>query len=131
MLHELGLALLLRRAARHEQITGEEHHGFVILIERRRLYPQQAAIRTRFGRWHFKYFARGVQFAARPDRARPTEIVETDAKNAARRLELAIDHQTHGHPCSVPAACRQSAKRRFLRSHLIEMKRLRIELLGV
>src|SRR5271169_1625016 len=69
-----------------------------------------------------------MQFVAGPNRTWPAQIVETDAENAASRLEFAVDHQPHRHRSGVPAARRQALKRRFARRFFVGMERLRIEL---
>src|SRR6202023_1201996 len=102
-----------RRTARHQKVAGEHLHDFVVLIERRVLHPDHAAIGPRFGRADFEHLALDVQLVAGAHRTRPAQLVEADAENAAGRLERAVDHKPHGDRSGVPAAGRQSLERRI------------------
>src|SRR6202050_2298625 len=117
-------------ASRHQEIAGELLHGFVVLIVGGGAHPDRAAIGFGLRGPHFEYFALGMQFVAGAYRLWPTERIEADPKNAASRLEVAIDQEPHGQRGRVPAAGSQSAERRFFRRVLVEMIGLRIELLG-
>src|ERR1700692_2130693 len=86
-----------RRTARHQKVAGEHLHHFVVLIERRVLHPDHAAIGLRFRRPHFEHLALDAQLVAGPHRERPTQLVEADTENAAGRPELAVDQKPHGH----------------------------------
>src|SRR6202051_3378986 len=77
-----------RRAAGHQEVGGEHLHGFVVLIERRVLHPDHAAIGLRFRRPHLEHLALDAQFVAAPHRERPAQLVEADAENAAGRPEF-------------------------------------------
>src|SRR5580704_6905717 len=119
-----------RRAARHQKVAGEHLHHFVVLIERRVLHPDHAAIGLRFRGPYFEHLAGDAKLVARPHRERPAQLVEADAQNAAGRPELAVDQKPHGDRCGVPATGRQSLERRLQRRRFVEMVELRIELLG-
>jgi hypothetical protein len=115
-------------AARNQEISGKNLYGFVVLVEGRRSNADHAAIGPRFGRAYFENFARGVQFVAGANGARPAEFVEAHAQNAARGPKLAADQKPHGYCGRMPSARRQAPKRRPPGGILVEMKGLRIEL---
>src|SRR5262249_61618152 len=71
-----------------------------------------------------------MQFVAGPYRARPAQLVETDAQNSAGWAKLAVDQKAHRHRRGGPAACCQAAERRASRRFLVEMIGLRIVFLG-
>src|SRR5580700_3319727 len=119
-----------RRTTRHQKVAGEHLHHFVILIERRVLHPDHAAVGLRFRRSHFEHLAGDAKLVAGPHRKRPAQLVEADAQNAAGRSELAVDQKPHGDRGGVPAAGRQSLERRLQRRRFVEKVELRIELFG-
>ena len=80
--------------------------------------------------WTSKNLAFDVQFVTRPHRPGPAELIEAEADNTARWLQLAIDQETHGHSGRVPAAGCEPGEDGAGRRRLIEMKRLRIEFRG-
>src|SRR5262245_311996 len=64
------------------------------------------------------------------DRPRPAELLEPGADDTTRRLEVAIDQQTHGHGRRVPATGRLSPEDGACRRHFLLMKGLGIEFRG-
>src|SRR5438067_1850997 len=121
---------LLRRPARHQKVAGEDLHRLVVLVVSGVTHPDHAAVGPRFRRPHVEYFAVHMQLVAGTNRARPAQFVKADAENAAGRLEFAVDQKPHGDRGGVPAARRQSGKRRRFRRLLVEMIGLRIVFLG-
>jgi len=71
-----------------------------------------------------------MELIARPHGARPTELIESRANDAAGRLDLAFDQKPHGEGSRMPAACREAAEDRIPRRVFVEMERLWIEFGG-
>src|SRR5205823_10343484 len=71
-----------------------------------------------------------VKLVARPDRARPLQLLGARADDAAGGAEAAFDQKPHGERGGVPSARRQAGEEGFAGGGFIEMERLRIELRG-
>src|SRR3979490_701922 len=62
--------------------------------------------------------------------ARPAELVEAGADDAAGGLQLALDQQPHGERGGMPAARRQAAEDRATRRRLVQIEGVRLEFGG-
>src|SRR5688572_24770685 len=91
-------------SATDDEASDGDLHGLVLLIERRGLHSDDTLIRTRLRRPNLEHFDVEMQSVVRASGARPAKLVEPRADDTARRLELALHEQTHGHRRRVPAA---------------------------
>src|SRR5439155_21414354 len=75
-------------------------------------------------------FALDVELISGPNRPRPAELVEARADDSARRLQLTLHQEPHGHRRAMPAARRQPPEYRAARSLFVEMEGLWVEFGG-
>src|ERR1700726_573159 len=71
-----------------------------------------------------------MQLVAGPHRTRPTQFVESDAKDSAGRPQLAVHDKPHSQRCGMPAARHQPTKDGPPCRLFIEVVGLWIELRG-
>src|SRR5882762_4172883 len=86
----------LSGTARHHEIADGDLHGLAVLVQRRRAQLDQALVRTRLRRPHFEHFALEMQLIPGTHGARPAELVEAGADDAAGGPQFALDQEPHG-----------------------------------
>src|ERR1700689_3196987 len=112
-----------------EDFCGEQLHLVAILIERDVADAHDGLIGLGARRNDFEDLAFHAQRIARTHRLGPNDFA-TEADDAGRQGQTAVNEETHGHGSHVPAAGGESAENAALGSGFVQMERLRIEFRG-